>query len=595
MTYVLIVLTLLLVLDTVRMRGRLSKLAVLPAASGTDVAGFRVIARPGVTVSDETRRAAIAYARAQGLGVVDLVPRDLPAIAAMSFAQLVEPATYRKDRFGPGRTADHALVVSTDVAERARVEDPVDELAFVHLAIRLKQYGNADFAVAPAERAVAPDIRQRAGVLRALMGPSTGMALAVQPIFWVLMGLGVWLQPLYGLITLGVWHAQPILSVAGTKLRSRDLLVATLLRAPIELYLLLRTGFGSTPASQDLAAKAKPVYDELIAGGTARFFEPRRETCPVCASKDLTVFSRAADMFQHKPGRFTLETCSACGHIFQNPRLSLAGLDYYYKDFYDGLGEAALEFIFGFGAEPYHQRARMVRDNAKTPPARWLDVGGGHGHFACAARDDLPTTQFDGLDLSESIDEAKRRGWIQEAYRGLFPEIAPTIAGTYDAVSMSHYLEHTLDPRQEIAAAHTALAPGGSLMIEVPDPEFRLGRMLGRLWLPWFQPQHLNLLSVKNLERLLREAGFEPVEWHRGKAHQRVDLLFAAWLLLDRIAPSTKLPWRWRGGGARVFRGVVWTVGSPLIVLGLLGDRVLDPFFSRAKISNTYRVVARRA
>jgi len=223
----------------------------------------------------------------------------------------------------------------------------------------------------------------------------------------------------------------------------------------------------------------------------------------------LVVHLRNSDLLQHKPGRFTLERCRGCRHVFQNPRLSLAGLDYYYKDFYDGLGEAGMEFIFGYGAGPYHARAKMIRELA--PPARWLDVGAGHGHFCIAARDDLPDTRFDGLDLSESIDEAKRRGWVDTAYRGLFPDLAPQLAGRYNAISMSHYLEHTLDPRLEIEAAHTALAPAGHLLIEVPDPEFVLGRVLRRYWLPWFQPQHLHLLSVANLERLLRERGFTPV------------------------------------------------------------------------------------
>ena len=305
---------------------------------------------------------------------------------------------------------------------------------------------------------------------------------------------------------------------------------------------------------------------------------------------------RVRDLLQHKPGRFTLERCRDCGHVFQNPRLSLAGLDFYYKDFYDGLGEAGMEFIFGFGAQPYHARARMVRERANgSPPRRWLDVGAGHGHFCIAAREELPDTRFDGLDLSESIDEARRRGWIDASYRGLFPDLAPTIAGAYDAVSMSHYLEHTLDPARELDAARTALAPDGLLMIELPDPEFALGKVLGRWWLPWFQPQHLHLLSVQNLERLLREHGFTPVQWHRGPAHQRVDFFFAIYLALGRIAPPGRLPWRWRVAATRAWHRLVWTVGSPLLVLGIIVDNLAGPLIQRGRISNTYRVVARRA
>ncbi len=587
MSYFLYALAALLLLDAIRMRGRAGALSRL--APSDEPATHRIITAPGVTVDEATHRAASAFAREHGLDAIDLIPRDLPAIRAMTLLQLLDPPKYRTDRLGPGRTAGHAILVSEELAARAVATTPTDDVAFVLLATRLKHYGKSDLAIAPAERARSVDPRQRFEILRAMIGPSTPIALAVLPLLWALLGLGIWLRPIPGLIALGVWQLQPLLSLAGSALRSRDVLLVFVARFPIELWLLLRTVFGRRRVPM-IATTSD--YAALIAGGTDRFYEPRRETCPMCDASDLVVHLRNSDLLQHKPGRFTIERCRACSHLFQNPRLSLEGLAYYYKDFYDGIGEAGMEFIFGFGAEPYHARAKMVREIAA--PSRWLDVGAGHGHFCIAARTELPDTHFDGLDMSESIDEAKRRGWVDTAYRGLFPELAPQLAGRYNAISMSHYLEHTLDPRTEIDAAYTALAPAGCLLIEVPDPEFVLGRLLGRYWLPWFQPQHLNLLSVKNLERLLRERGFTPITWHRGAAHQKVDFFFASWLLLNRIAPSPNLPWRKRGAVAGAWRALVWTLGSPLIITGILVDNLVGPLWARARISNTYRVVARK-
>jgi SAM-dependent methyltransferase len=585
MTYVLYVLAFLLLADALRMRGRAGALAVLSPSE--EPATHRVVCAPGVEVGDATLRAASAFARAHDLEVLDLVPRDLPAIRAMSLLQLVDPRRYRSNRLGLGRTAGHAVLISAEVAERARVAEPGDQVAFVELAAKLKLYARADLAIAPGEHARASDPRHGYPILRTLLGPATPAALAVLPIMWTLIGLGVWLRPVPGLVALGAWQLQPALALAGTSLRSRDLPFIALLRFPIELVHLVRMLFGPR-------RRAAPSgdYSQLLAGGIDRFYEPRRETCLLCDSRDLVVHQRSADLLQNKPGRFTLERCRACGHVFQNPRLSLAGLDFYDKDFYDGSGEASMEFVFGFGVEPYHVRARMVRELA--PPANWLDVGAGHGHFCMAARDDLPQTRFDGLDLSESIDEAKRRGWVDTAYRGLFPDLAPQLAGRYDAISMSHYLEHTLDPRAELDAARTALAPSGHLLIEVPDPDFGLARLLRRWWLPYFQPQHLHLLSVKNLDRLLRERGFTPVVWHRGAAHQRVDFFFAMYLVCNRLAPSPNLPWRRRGALAGAWRTLVWTLGGPLVISGMIVDNLIGPLFSRAKVSNTYRVVARK-
>jgi len=584
-TVVLYLLAAVFVLDALRMRARVGKLPVL--APTDEPATHEVIAAPGVTVADETRRAASAYMRAHRLDVLDLIPRNLHAVGGMSLAQLVEPDKYRDDRLATGRTAGHAVVITSDVAARAHVTPPTDDLAFARLAVRLKHFGAGELAIAPAERAHRIAISARFAQLRAMLGPMTSIALAGLPIVLALLALGIVARPVPGIVAAAAWQLQPAIALAGTRLRPPDVIVATLFRAPLELVLLARTLLYR--ASEDTPARAAE-YDRAIAQGLDHFHEPRRETCPLCDSRELVVHLRNRDLLQHKPGVFTLERCTACGHVFQNPRLSLAGLDFYYKDFYDGLGEAGMEFVFGFGAEPYLNRARMVA--RQSAPKRWLDVGCGHGHFCVAARRELPDTTFDGLDLSESIDEAKRRGWVDTGYRGLFPELAPTLAGRYDAVSMSHYLEHTLDPRAELAAAHTALAPRGALLIEVPDPEFRLGRWLGRYWLPWFQPQHLNLLSVKNLERLLRERGFTPVEWHRGKAHQRVDFFFATYLLLDRVAPSPRLPWRRRGAAASGWRLLVWTAGTPLLVAATLLDNAIGPLLSRARVSNTYRVLA---
>jgi SAM-dependent methyltransferase len=596
MIYVLGVLIALLLLDTGRMRGRLSALPALPDA-GVDDEGFTVVTAPGVTIDHATRCAAITYARNEQLDVVDLVPGDLPAIRAMGYAQLVDPALLRKKRLAVGRSAGHAIVVSRDVAERARITSPDDEVAMVKLAVRLKTYAPASFAsaVAPREHARPERLARRRAILGAILGASLPVALLIQPALFALLAWGVISHPIEGGIALGIWHLQPALTTAGTKIHARDLLVATIFRAPLELYLFARTlvgGWRAPAPDVDPVDALRPTYEELWTQAP-RFFEARRDTCPICSSKELRVHLRVSDLIQHKPGVFTLERCT-CGHVFQNPRLSLAGLDYYYKDFYDGLGEEGMEWMFGQGVHAYADRARMVARAAGADPKAWLDVGAGHGHFCCIAKGELPGTRFEGLDLADSIEEAHRRRWIDAAYRGLFPDLAPTLAGKYDAISMSHYLEHTLDPRRELEAAHTALAPKGHLMIEVPDPEFGLGRVLGRWWLPWFQPQHQHFLTTRNLERLLREHGFTPVEWHLTEAHQRVDFSFAAWLVLSRIAPPTDFPWRKTGAARKAWRMFVMTVGTPLLLLAYITDQAAGPLIERGKRGNTYRVLARR-
>ena len=344
-------------------------------------------------------------------------------------------------------------------------------------------------------------------------------------------------------------------------------------------------------------AALRPAYQADLAKGTERFFEPRRDDCPWCGSGRLRVRLRTTDLLQHKPGSFVLDTCQDCGHIFQNPRLSGPGLEFYYRDFYDGLGEQRLGGVFGNRVRAYRSRALSVAPYS-TAPGSWLDVGTGHGHFCETAREVFPDTVFDGLDLSEGVELAQRHGRLNRGFRGPFPELAPQLAGTYDVVSMFHYLEHSTDPRAELAAARKALRPGGLLLIEVPDPECRYARLLGRWWLPWLQPQHLNLAPAANLRHRLGELGFTVLLEQHGAAHDPVDLLAACWLWLDARAPREDTPWLPGpppGRLRRALRGAVFLAGVPLLLLAALLDRLVPLLPHRARLSNAYRLVARAA
>ncbi|MCF3137495.1 class I SAM-dependent methyltransferase [Streptomyces olivochromogenes] len=343
-------------------------------------------------------------------------------------------------------------------------------------------------------------------------------------------------------------------------------------------------------------AALRPCYRADLADGVERFFEPRRTTCPWCGSDQLVARLRTGDLLQHKPGDFGLDRCAECGHTFQNPRLNEAGLEFYYRDFYDGLGEQRMGGTFGGRTKMYRGRAEAMLRYDPTPK-NWLDVGTGHGHFCEAAREVLPGTAFDGLDFTDGVALAEREGRVEHGFRGAFPDLAPDLAAHYDVVSMFHYLEHSTDPDRELRAAHEVVRPGGHLLIEVPDPESRYARLLGRWWLPWLQPQHLHFVPVANLRRRLTEVGFSVVGEQHAQPHDPVDLLAAVWLALDHAAPREDAPWLAEPPGAfrRALRSGVFLAGVPALVAGTLVDRfAVRPLSHWLRLSNAYRLVARR-
>jgi ubiquinone/menaquinone biosynthesis C-methylase UbiE len=581
--------------DGFRLRQRARSLRVL-SPSGAPVADEHFfLVRPGVVLDEATRQAASEHAQNMGLDVLDLVSPRIASWRAMVLLLVIDPLRFRDDRFTRGFSAGDATLVRSSVLERLGTSPhPMDALALVELARQLKLHAatSSDVAIAPGLVSPGMSLRDRRRVLRMAFGDVVIPMFVLQ---FVLLGLAIAFAPAWGLLALAVFHLQVLLITLGTPLTPLDRMANVAFRPMIDLASALGP-VSPSPARRVTAAELRPVYDALLSRGTTPFFEPARADCPLCHDRDLSKLGEFPDHYQRKPGRFVLSRCRSCGHVFQNPRLSLEGLSFYYRDFYDGLGEELTQTVFGNEVTEYRARAEMVARFVK--PKRWLDVGAGHGHFCCFARGLLPETRFEGLDLSESIEHAVRRRWVDHGMRGLFPEIAPKLAArneSYDVVSMSHYLEHTLDPAAELDAAARVLQSHGLLFIEVPDPESRLGRLLGRAWLPWFQPQHLNFLTVKNMHRLLLERAFEPLEWHRGEAHQPAEFTYLTLFALNRVALSADVPWRPEGGVVtRAWRKIVWSAALPLIGAAWVLDHALAPLFRREGWSNTYRVLARR-
>ena len=597
-----------IVANGLRLRGRVAKLSVIDETLTLDVdeTAMAVVTAAGVSVDDAVLASATRHARREGLDVLDLVPGDLPIEQLLALARSVDASTYRDKPLALGFGALHALVVEPAVLERAGVTrtTDLDPVEMVLLTTRLKQFAprRTDLALAPSLRAVALPDGQRMAILRAQVGVAAPAAAAVPALSSLVMLAALRHDPLWSAALAVASAVQPTLITTRLRVQPRDVtpsnMVARSVREPLRALRTLRGKWQSSvrvPTDPRSIEERRPIYDELLAEGTDRFFEEPRTTCPMCAGTNLKIHLTTTDLLQHKPGTFRLDVCNGCGHIFQNPRLSIEGLDFYYRDFYDGLGETDSEGLFAASDASYRGRAKMVA--RVEQPKRWLDVGAGHGHFCLIATEELPDTHFDGLDMSESIDEAAARGWVEQGYRGMFPDLADDLAGTYDVVSMHHYLEHTREPLAEIDAAHTALASNGLLLIELPNPESAFGRRLGRYWIPWFQPQHQNFLSIGRLTTEVEARGFTVIDTEIGPAHQPVDVGGAVWMFAQSIAPKPVKPWLAKPTVAqRVGRLAIFSVLGPIAAMGLASDLARASRLQRNdRMSNTYRLLARRS
>jgi ubiquinone/menaquinone biosynthesis C-methylase UbiE len=599
------------VADALAIRSRARRLAVLapldPDAGAGDVPALVPAVRESVQVPGGVWAAAAAHAAATDDRLVDLVPGDLPTERLLALLRRVDPAPEPGADGAPGG-ALHALALTPDLARQlgapAGSDDgaggwrAIDVRALARLTRRAQHGtdGERALVVVPELRATptTPDndwdeLDAATELGRPYLSLPAAMTTA-QLLHLAALGAGLVVAPLPAAAAFAAWWAKPLVALPAPA-RPADAVDAAARRPVARLASLVATA--RTGLERDRKAKAAraaaPPWPEP---DTARFFEPRRSACPWCHSEDIATEVVVPDMLQNKAGRFPLDRCHACGHLFQNPMLTPAGLDYYYDQFYDGIGGELMTQLFAAG-DVDNQRRIAAMVEAGVRPTRWLDVGTGHGHFPRVARERWPDATFDGLDLSDSVEDAARRGWVDTAYRGLFPDLTGQLAG-YDVLSMHHYLEHTRDPAGELDAVAKVLPPGGIVEIEVPNPDSPLRKLLRSYWLPYLQPQHLHFVTCDNLVEALEARGFEIVSVQQDE-HQGVELVGALAYAVEHAFPSGQMPWRPVPSRARqAARAAAITALLPVFPLAIAADQYIMRFLPRFGPANTFRVIARR-
>jgi len=121
---------------------------------------------------------------------------------------------------------------------------------------------------------------------------------------------------------------------------------------------------------------------------------------------------------------------------------------------------------------------------------------------------------------------------------------APFAPGAFDVVTAFHVLEHVPDPIAVVRRMLDWLAPGGRLIIEVPNAGGLGATLFSRSWLPLDLPRHLSHFMPESLARAVERAGGRLVWcWHRAMPRDYVRNS-RHWLCdrkLDRIARLTEL------------------------------------------------------
>jgi SAM-dependent methyltransferase len=152
------------------------------------------------------------------------------------------------------------------------------------------------------------------------------------------------------------------------------------------------------------------------------------------------------------------------------------------------------------------QRLELLEKLA-PPGARVLDVGAGQGRFVAGAI--AAGYRAHGIEPSaRGIARASAAGAPVSQVR---LEEAEIPAGSLDAVTVWHVLEHLEDPRAGLERIATWLVPGGGLLVGVPNLASFQARLTGPRWYHLDVPRHRTHFTPTGVSLLLNRAGFTVV------------------------------------------------------------------------------------
>jgi SAM-dependent methyltransferase len=248
---------------------------------------------------------------------------------------------------------------------------------------------------------------------------------------------------------------------------------------------------------------AAPVETE------GRAIEWEEPGCLLCGSRLWAPFVEASDHLAREGGRwFAVVRCRDCGLCYTSPRPSLDSIGQFYPPAYWPERAPSPREKKALGFRP-PRLGRLARKERKALPwhgqGRLLDFGCGGGVFL--ERMSVQGWQVTGLDLAPAAVRRVRTELGLPALVGSLPhpELDP---GSFDVITMWHSLEHVHDPRGVLREAFLLLAPGGKLIVAVPNLASLAFRWFGRFWYGLDLPRHLSHFTPQTLTWMLEGTGF---------------------------------------------------------------------------------------
>ena len=327
--------------------------------------------------------------------------------------------------------------------------------------------------------------------------------------------------------------------------------------------------------------------------------------CALCPDSRLEAYLEVSDP-EISPERFAIVRCASCGLFFANPRPPAEELIHYYPENYSPYAFAApkdflpqdlygrdswkarfkralLRRCYGYPVDPAPSAAwalampllRVAAHGFARFPrfvrgGRLLEVGCSTGAWLSLCRG--LGWKVAGVELNAKAAEFARKRLGIEVFTGELAR-AKLPDSSFDAVALSHVLEHLPDPLSALREVRRVTKPGGSLYLSVPNLAALEPRVFGRYWDAWEVPRHLYHFTPSTLRRIVERAGFELLDLRGELFNNGLDVGLSL-RLLARARGWKRVERALSNRAVRIVAAFYSPLGVPLAALGL-GTRLL--------------------
>ncbi|WP_051273508.1 class I SAM-dependent methyltransferase [Desulfotruncus alcoholivorax] len=263
--------------------------------------------------------------------------------------------------------------------------------------------------------------------------------------------------------------------------------------------------------------------------------------CYLCGNRGQPLYHGLKDRLFDAPGEWHFRKCSnhKCGLVWLDPMPISEDIGKAYKNYYTHQNSKNsmtwYRRVYQWAKEGYLARRFNYYGNSTTiwkkllgmmlyfhpgrrenlefsvmylpsqPNGLLLDVGCGSGQKLMFMRD--LGWLAEGVDIDPiAVDSARSKG-LQVRLGTLEEQCYQD--NYFDAIILSHLIEHVYDPLGLLLECYRILKPGGRLVVVTPNNESWMHKMFNDKWLALDPPRHLHVFSVPSLKYLAQKAGFK--------------------------------------------------------------------------------------